>query len=245
MIAVVMYAVLFVIAIVALLICYRLNRGKGGQNKPSPFTLMEIVNIAVIGVVNGVLGTPNAILGRFLMTFGGPYGFLLSGIISGGFYLSACLAGYIVRKPGAATMSETFNGIAQLLSGNPNGVVALLAGFFQGVSAEVGFAAFGYRKWAIGVVMFSGFLAPILQQIPESYYFGVGPMGIPFNVLSLVIRMVSGAIYAGVIVIPLAVTLAKAGVLRGTRLDRAIRAGHRSTEDTSATSTPTSSTIVG
>jgi energy-coupling factor transport system substrate-specific component len=238
MIAIVMYAALFIVSIAALWICRQTNKKKGGNIKASPFTLMEIVIIAVIGVVNGVLGTPNAIIGRFLMTFGGQYGFLLSGIISGGFYLSACLAGYIVRKPGAATMSETFNGIAQLLSGNPNGVVALLAGFFQGVGSEVAFAAFGYRKWAVGVVMLSGFLAPILQQIPEAYYFGVGPLGIPFNILSLVIRMVSGAIYAGVIVIPLATTLVKAGVLRGTRLDRAIREGHRTTEGETKTSTP-------
>ncbi len=240
MIAVIMYVVLIAIALVALWLCYRLNRGRNDRNRLTSFTLLEIVIVAVVGVVNGVLGTPNAIAGRFLMTFSGAYGFLLFSCIAGGFYVSACLAGYIVRKPGAATLAEVFNGIAQLLSGNPNGVVALLAGFLQGVGAEVAFASFGYRKWTLGVVMLSGALSPILQQLPEAYYFGVGPLGIPFNILSLVIRMISGAIYAGVIVIPLATVLAKAGVLRGTRLDRAIREGHRSTElePAPATSTP-------
>ena len=71
--------------------------------------------------------------------------------------------------------------------------------------------------------MLSGALSPILQQAPEAYYFGVGPLGLGYNLLSLVIRMISGAVYAGVIVIPLAQALARAGVLRGTRLDRAIR----------------------
>lgn len=230
MIAVIMYVVLIGVALGALWLCYRLNEKKSGHRKPSSFTLLEIVLIAVIGVVTGVLGTPNAIAGRFLMTFSGTYGFLLFSLIAGGFYVSACLAGYIVRKPGAATLAEVFNGVAQLLSGNPNGVVALLAGLLQGAGAEVAFAVYGYRRWTLWVVMLSGALSPILQQIPEAYYFGVGPLGIPYNILSLVIRMVSGAIYAGVIVIPLAAALAKAGVLRGTRLDRAIRAGHRSTE---------------
>jgi energy-coupling factor transport system permease protein len=224
MTAVVMYVVLILIALGAVRWSYQ--RATGAQFKASPFTLLEIVIIAVIGVINGVLGTPNAIAGRFLMTFSGTYGFLLFSLIAGGFYVSACLAGYIVRKPGAATLSEVFNGIAQLLSGNPNGVVALLAGLLQGAGAEVAFAAYGYRKFTLGVVMLSGALSPILQQLPEAYYFGVGPLGIPYNVLSLLIRMFSGAVYAGVLVIPIATALARAGVLRGTRLDRAIREGH-------------------
>jgi energy-coupling factor transport system substrate-specific component len=221
--SVVMYAVLIAIALGALWWSYRRNEAQGGLGLPVGFTLLEIVIIAVVGVVNGILGTPNAVVGRFLQTFSGTYGFLLFSMIAGGFYVSACLAGYIVRKPGAAMLSEIFNGIAQLLTGNPNGVVALLAGLLQGAGAEVAFAFYGYRKWTLGVVALSGALSPILQQLPEAYYFGVGPLGIGYNVLSLVIRMISGAVYAGVIVIPLAQALARAGVLRGTRLDRAIR----------------------
>jgi energy-coupling factor transport system substrate-specific component len=228
--SVVMYAVLIGIALLLLWWSYRRNQTRGGLGVPTGFTLLEIVIIAVVGVVNGILGTPNAVVGRFLQTFSGTYGFLLFSMIAGGFYVSACLAGYIVRKPGAAMLSEVFNGIAQLLTGNPNGIVALLAGLLQGAGAEVAFAFWGYRKWTLPVVMLSGALSPILQQLPEAYYFGVGPLGIPYNILSLVIRMVSGAVYAGVIVIPLAQALARAGVLRGTRLDRAIRENRPSWE---------------
>ena len=85
-------------------IAWGLNKGqvKGFQG----FTLMEIVIMAIIGVVNGVLGTPNAMLGRFFMTFSGAYGFLAFAAITGGFYLSGPLAGYIVRKPGAGDTAE-------------------------------------------------------------------------------------------------------------------------------------------
>ena len=62
----------------------------------------------------------------------------------------------------------------------------------------------------------SGALAPLLQQIPEVYFFGVGDMGICYNLLALVIRMASGAVYAIILVKPIALALAKAGVLRGT-----------------------------
>jgi energy-coupling factor transport system substrate-specific component len=64
----------------------------------------------------------------------------------------------------------------------------------------------------------SGALAPLLQQIPEVYFFGVGDLGISYNLLALAIRMVSGAIYAIVLVKPIAHALARAGVLRGTAL---------------------------
>ena len=62
---------------------------------------------------------PNAMLGRLFMTFSGSYGFLAFAAICGGFYISGPLCGYIIRKPGAATLAET------------NGVMVLAAGFLQ------------------------------------------------------------------------------------------------------------------
>jgi energy-coupling factor transport system substrate-specific component len=187
----------------------------------APFTLMEIVIMAIIGVVNGVLGTPNAMLGRLFMTFSGSYGFLAFAAVCGGFYISGPLCAYIVRKPGAATLAETMNGVAQVLSGNPNGVMALGAGFLQGFMSDLAFAFFGYRRWTTGVIALSGALAPLLQQIPEVYFFGVGDMGLAYNLLALGIRMVSGAVYAVILVKPIAHGLARAGVLRGTAIAEA------------------------
>jgi len=48
--------------------------------------------------------------------------------------------------------------------------------------------------------------------------FGVGDMGISYNLLALVIRMISGALYAIILVKPIAHGLAQAGVLRGTAI---------------------------
>lgn len=202
-------------------------RNRNITNEIASFTLMEIVIMAIIGVINGVLGTPNAMLGRFFMTFSGSYGFLAFAAICGGFYISAPLCGYIIRKPGAATLAETMNGVAQVLSGNPNGVMVLGAGFLQGFMSDLGFALFGYKRWSLPVIVLSGALAPLLQQIPEIYFFGVGDMGLGYNLLALVIRMVSGAFYAVIIVKPLAHGLARAGVLRGTALQAEMARGKR------------------
>src|SRR5258708_18047772 len=105
------------------------------------------------------------------------------------------------------------NGVAQVLSGNPNGVMVLGAGFLQGFMSDVGFAFYGYRKWTLSVIALSGALAPLLQQIPEVYFFGVGDMGISYNLLALAIRIVSGAVYSIILVKPIAFALVNAPVL--------------------------------
>src|SRR3984957_17796463 len=211
------YLFVVVVGIVLAAIAYFMSRDSAGKIFVA-FTLMEIVIMAIVGVINGVLGTPNAMLGRLFMTFSGSYGFLAFAAICGGFYISGPLAAYIIRKPGAATIAETMNGVAQVLSGNPNGVMVLGAGFLQGFMSDMAFAFYGYKNWTLGVIGLSGALAPLLQQIPEVYFFGVGELGIGYNLLALVIRMVSGAVYAMVLVRPIAHALARAGVLRGTAL---------------------------
>ncbi len=211
-----LYLIVAIIAVALAAVAFFTNRGNG--RVMVGFTLMEIVIMAVIGVINGVLGTPNAMLGRLFMTFSGSYGFLAFAAICGGFYIAGPLCGYIVRKPGAATLAETMNGVAQVLSGNPNGIMVLAAGFLQGFMSDVAFAFYGYRKWTLSVLALSGALAPILQQIPEVYFFGVGDMGISYNLLALIIRMGSGAFYAIILVKPIALALLRAGVLRGTQL---------------------------
>jgi energy-coupling factor transport system permease protein len=213
----VIYLIVAVIAVVLAMIAYLLNRGQAGKTFVA-FTLLEIVIMAIIGVINGVLGTPNAMIGRFFMTFSGSYGFLAFAVIAGGFYIAGPLCGYIIRKPGAATIAETMNGVAQVLSGNPNGIAVLGAGFLQGFMSDIGFALFGYRKWTVPVIALSGALAPLLQQIPEVYFFGVGDLGLSYNIIALIIRMMSGAAYAIILVKPIAVALVKAGVLRGTEV---------------------------
>src|SRR5260370_491186 len=213
------YLIVAVIAIALAAFAYFVNHGQGGKTFVA-FTLLEIVIMAIIGVINGVLGTPNAMAGRFFMTFSGSYGFLAFAAICGGFYISGSLGGDIIRSPGAATIAESVNGVGKPLSGNLKGIMVVGAGFLQGFMSDIGFAFYGYRKWSLSVIALSGALAPLLQQIPEVYFFGVGDMGISYNLLALVIRVISGAVYAIVLVKPIAFALIKAGVLRGTEVAR-------------------------
>jgi energy-coupling factor transport system permease protein len=99
------------------LIAWAISRGRGRFFVG--FTLLEIVIMAIVGVVNGALGTPNGTLGPLFMTFSGAYGFLAFAAICGGFYVSSPLCGYIICEPGAAALAETMNVVAQLLWATP------------------------------------------------------------------------------------------------------------------------------
>jgi energy-coupling factor transport system permease protein len=78
------YLFVVVVGIILAGIAYFMNRDSAGKIFVA-FTLMEIVIMAIVGVINGVLGTPNAMLGRLFMTFSGSYGFLAFAAICGGF----------------------------------------------------------------------------------------------------------------------------------------------------------------
>ncbi|MCZ7574460.1 MAG: ECF transporter S component [Ardenticatenaceae bacterium] len=187
------------------------------------FTTSEIVIMAVIGVVFGIGGTPMVFVGRFFMTALGELGWMGFAAILGWFYLAGVLGGYIVRKPGASTLTEVISGVAQILSGNPNGVIVLLTTFLQGLGSDIAYALFGYRKFNTGVVALAGALAAPLGVWVDAYFFGVLNQGLLFNVIAVLIRIVSGAVFA-IIGMWIFNAVAKAGVLRGTALDKEVRA---------------------
>lgn len=187
------------------------------------FSTSEIVIMAVIGVIFGIGGTPMVFVGRFFMTAMGELGWMGFAAILGWFYLAGVLGGYIVRKPGAATLSEVISGVAQILSGNPNGVIVILTTFLQGFGSDVAYALFGYRKWSTPVVALAGALAAPLGVWVDAYFFGVLNQGLLFNTVAVLIRIVSGAVFA-VVGMWIFYAVAKAGVLRGTALDKEVRA---------------------
>jgi len=71
-------------------------------------------------------------------------------------------------------------------------------------------------------VMLAGVLSVPFGYVADAIFFGIPLMGASFFVAA-VIRMVSGAVFA-LIGVGIIAAVAKAGVLRGTALDREARA---------------------
>jgi energy-coupling factor transport system substrate-specific component len=112
-------------------------------------------------------------------------------------FTSGLLGGYIIRKPGAAFLTETLTGAAEVLLGAPAGPVLVITAMMEALGAELIFAATGYRRWSLRWMIIAG-VAAALVALPWNWfrlgYFALGP---GLLVTLFAIRVFAGAI-AGV-----------------------------------------------
>jgi energy-coupling factor transport system substrate-specific component len=115
-------------------------------------------------------------------------------LLFGVWFVSGLLGGYIIRRPGAAFLSETLAAFAEVLLGAPAGPVLIVTGFMQALGPELVFAATGYRRWGWGTMIAAGVAAGVVA-LPWNWlrlgYFALDP-----TVMAglLVIRVVAGGL---------------------------------------------------
>lgn len=170
---------------------------------------VDIVVTAVLGVAFGVVfaGWNVLTLALFAPPVN-PAAYLVSGV----WLAPAVLGGLIIRKPGAAVFAEIVAAAVSAILGSVWGMDAILSGAIQGAGAELAFALFLYRSFALPVAMLAGALAAVgewLHDMPIYYPdldFG-GQLAIGAFML------VSGALIAGLGSWLLVRALARTGVL--------------------------------
>jgi ABC-type thiamin/hydroxymethylpyrimidine transport system permease subunit len=150
------------------------------------FTTMEIVFMALVGVVFGTIFSFTAPLNHFFATTFGVWGEL---IISW-YMIPQALAALVIRKPGAYFITTGINMLTQGLAGNPAGFLAITGWWlFGGTAAEVTLWLFRYSKWrfyhlAVVVAM------NLLFNWPVSFwFFGWGAQGAVANIVSTFLQM--------------------------------------------------------
>jgi len=115
----------------------------------------------------------------------------------GVWFTSGLLGGYIIRRPGAAFLTETLTGAAEVLLGAPAGPVLVITGMMEALGAELVFAATGYRRWGWGTLLVAG-AAAALVALPWNWfrlgYFALNP---GFLLVLLAIRLLAGALAGG------------------------------------------------
>jgi len=179
--------------------------------------LKDIILTSIIGAFFAAVSHGTALFAR------GPISLILAPIGLGGlefefvfgiFFFSSTFAGYIMRKPGVATIVGLLTGFIQILLGSPAAATVWLSGLVQGFGAEMGFAAFGYKKWNLLSVLASATTATIASFLLAwqrgSWH------ELPFQIVALrfTIRWISALIISGFLTKWLADRLAKAGVLK-------------------------------
>src|SRR5262245_61349494 len=114
------------------------------MNSRFHWSLREILIVAVLGAVFGVL-----YLGwvQIWLIAQAIFGAVTMDVVMGFWFIVSIIAAAIIRKPGAAIISEMLAAATEILLGSPAGLMLLLSAFIQGAGAEAVFAATGWRNY--------------------------------------------------------------------------------------------------
>ncbi|MEV4224019.1 MULTISPECIES: ECF transporter S component [unclassified Nonomuraea] len=118
------------------------------------------------------------------------------GIFGGAWLLGGLLGGLIVRKPGAALLTEVVASSVEALLGNGWGFTNVISGAIQGAGAELVLALFLYRRFGPVVAMLAGTVAAAGEALYEwAVYYPEWALG--YRLAHLGFFGVSGALVAG------------------------------------------------
>ncbi|QBS38084.1 MULTISPECIES: ECF transporter S component [Thermaerobacter] len=117
----------------------------------------------------------------------------------GVWFIASTVAAYIIQKPGVAFWAELLAAAGELALGSPDVLWVLLYGGLQGLGAEVALAAFRYRRFDLPALALAGALAAV-GSLPldalTGYFTG---MRAGTLVAAAAVRLLSGAVVAGLL----------------------------------------------
>ncbi len=164
------------------------------MKKSKALNLREIVVMASISVVFGVLYLVWIFFGQFIKGTLGPVGW---GILSGFWIMAPIVCAYIIQKPGVALYAEMIAAGTEILVGSVNAGVVLILGFTQGLGAELAFAMFLYRSYRLPTLMLAGMLGTLANFITIYFMYGYSQYSSLITGLMFVAMLISGALLAG------------------------------------------------
>lgn len=177
-----------------------------------------MVVAAVLAVATGILfWVWNQLYATVFQAIPFPFSYAINGV----WMVGGLLVPYIVRRPGAAFLGEFVAAFVSMLLVNQWGVVTLLSGLFQGVGAELGFAAFRWRRFDLPVLLVAAVGAQTAGYLLDSVYFGyLTAYSTAAVIAGLVIALASALLLGALVAWALGRALARTGVLASFPLGR-------------------------
>lgn len=134
-------------------------------------------------------------------------------ITLGAWVMAGPLAGYLLRKPGAAFLGEFLAAFAEMIIGSQWGVSTLLSGVIQGVANELGFTLTGYKYWNAFSLFLSTLTTTIVTFGYDIYANGYGAFGFGMMLGLFVIRFISVGFFGGILVHAITKLIDKSGIM--------------------------------
>jgi energy-coupling factor transport system substrate-specific component len=143
------------------------------------------------------------------------------GDVFDGFYIvGGVLVGYVIRRPGAALLGEMVAAAIELPF-TSFGAVVLVLGLLQGVGVEAVFLAVRYRRFDLPIMLLAGAMGALVVTLLYSYPTeGWLGLAVGVQVLRLVLKLVGGAILAGLVGKLIGDALVQTGVLNNFPIAR-------------------------
>jgi energy-coupling factor transport system substrate-specific component len=144
------------------------------------------------------------------------------GQITAGFYMvAAVLCGYVVRKPGAALLGEMLGAIVEIpfIGAGPS---LFWVAFLEGLGPELVFLATRYRRYDLPVMLAAGGMGGLFLLLGYSYWVqGWMNLAIGIQALRVALKLIGGAVFAGLAGKLIGDALVPTGVLNNFPIARA------------------------
>lgn len=183
------------------------NAGRWNFN----YTTRDIVIIAVIAAIAGVINTGTGNLWYLANSSLGPLG---GAVLQGAFMWAYILVMWLVRKPGAAIFLGLIETAVEVLLGNASGIGTLGWGLSQGLGVEIVMAISGYKNYSIWAAMAAGAAASQFGTTWTAILFGWDPATANDVWLAVPINLISGLVLSGLLGYYLAKGLGRTGLIR-------------------------------
>ncbi len=186
----------------------------GGWNLA--YTTRDLLLIAVIGVISGVVNTGTGIVWNAVNAAGGP---LAGAALQGAFMWAYLLAFFLVRKPGSMLAVGLIETAIEGFLGNPSGLATLGWGLTQGLGAELVMAICFYGDFDWLAFGMAGAAASQFGTVWTAYLFGwdTSAAVVQQYWMAAPINMISGFILSGLLGWWLGKLISRTGLLRAAR----------------------------
>jgi energy-coupling factor transport system substrate-specific component len=186
--------------------------------------LKEVVLMSVLAVVFAVVYLLFVQVGNIWAGVIGPIAYeWMFGI----WFIVSIICAYIIRRPGAALLSETMAAVIEVMIGNAVGPRLILSGLIQGLGAEAAFAATGYKRYDWWVLCLAGIGSAVFSFAYGFWVSGYAALDPSLLAVMFGLRVLSGAVIAGLGGKYLSDGLLSTGTLRGYAISRETSKKHK------------------
>ena len=187
--------------------------------------LKDILFMAISAAVFGLIYLGTVYIGTFVSAAltpagWGPFGYTP---FYGIYFMAATFVAYVVRKPGIGIAAEMLAALLEVILGNQFGPIIFLQGFLQGFAVEIVFMLTRYKKWNQGTMILSAIFGTGITFVYDCFMYSYTACAPVVIVSMLVMYIVSGIFFAGILSKLIADGLNKAGVLRGYAISGGLR----------------------